>query len=90
MKRYFLILPLHSIDPVFLSSRCGKNNLHLPACSYQMVDENQDDRLRSVSAAVEFAKDNNLLGVFVDAELLVRSTSSEEAIIHTQTFAFDY
>jgi len=55
-----------------------------------MVDENQDDRLRSVSAAVEFAKDNNLLGVFVDAELLVRSTSSEEAIIHTQTFAFDY
>jgi len=55
-----------------------------------MVDENHDDRLRSVSAAVEFAKDNNLLGVFVDAELLVRSTSSEKAITHTQTFAFHY
>lgn len=80
----------HSIDPVFLSSRCSKNNLHLPTCSYQMVDENHDDRLRSVSAAVEFTKDNNLLGVFVDAELLVRSTPSEKAIAHTQTFAFDY
>lgn len=36
-----------------------------------MVDEEFDDRLRSLGAAVEFAKDNNLLGIFVDAELLV-------------------
>jgi hypothetical protein len=36
-----------------------------------MVDEESDDRLRSLGAAVEFAKDNNLLGIFVDAELLV-------------------
>jgi CDK inhibitor PHO81 len=54
-------------------------------CSYQLVDEEHDDRLRSVGAAVEFAKDNNLLGVFVDAELLVRSSSSEEANIHANT-----
>jgi hypothetical protein len=48
-----------------------------------MVDEDHDNRLQSVGAAVEFAKDNNLLGVFVDAELLVSSSlSSEVANIH--------
>ncbi|KAF9452150.1 cyclin-dependent protein kinase inhibitor [Macrolepiota fuliginosa MF-IS2] len=66
--------------PVFFSSRCGKNNQHLPTSSYQMVDEENDDRLGSVGAAVEFAKDNNLLGVFVDAELLVQVPSLVEAM----------
>lgn len=60
------------IDPVFFSSRCGKNNQHLPTLGYQLVNED-DERVRSVGAAVEFARDNNLLGVFVDAELLVRA-----------------
>lgn len=66
--------------PVFFSSRCGKNNVHLPTCSYQLVDEDHDDRLQSVGAAVEFAKDNNLLGVFVDAELLRQVPSLVDAM----------
>ncbi|KXN87959.1 Ankyrin repeat protein nuc-2 [Leucoagaricus sp. SymC.cos] len=66
--------------PVFFSSRCGKNNLHLPTCSYQLVDEGRDNRLSSVGAAVEFAKDNNLLGVFVDAELLCQVPSLVDAM----------
>ncbi|KAJ3561155.1 hypothetical protein NP233_g10369 [Leucocoprinus birnbaumii] len=66
--------------PVFFSSRCGRNNVHLPTCSYQLVDEDNDDRLRSVGGAVEFAKDNNLLGVFVDAELLCQVPSLVDAM----------
>lgn len=61
---------------MFFSSRCGKTNQHLPTKSYEMVDEEYDQRLQSVGAAVELAKDNNFLGIFVDAELLVRASLS--------------
>jgi CDK inhibitor PHO81 len=55
---------------VFFVSRCGKNstNFSVPDPS---GDEANDSKLSVMGAAVEFAKSSNLLGVFVDAELLV-------------------
>lgn len=37
-------------------------------------EEESDSRCRSVGAAVQFAKSNNLLGVILNANLLVRYT----------------
>lgn len=38
--------------------------------------DSQDRRLSSLGATVEFARMNNLLGVFVDSTLLVRFSNS--------------
>lgn len=37
------------------------------------TEDGSDQRIYSVGAAVEFARTNNLLGIFVDADLLVTS-----------------
>jgi len=55
-------------DPVFFYPSCGKN----PGFANLSVSDGSDDRSASLSAAAEFAKSNNLLGLFVDATLLVR------------------
>jgi len=61
--------------PVFFASRCGKASTHTPSATSLGVEEAKDPRLSSIGAAVEFAKSNNLLGVFVDADLLVQVPS---------------
>jgi len=59
--------------PVFLGSICGRDSIQLlnPTASGSGKD---DKRVFSVGAAVEFAKANNLLGLFVNSELLVCSS----------------
>ncbi|KAH9482952.1 Ankyrin repeat protein nuc-2 [Psilocybe cubensis] len=55
--------------PVFFGTVCGKNPIDNPsqtACG----SGNDDKRVSSVGAAVEFAKANNLLGIFVETQLL--------------------
>jgi hypothetical protein len=61
-------------DPVFYASSCGKD-----AESVGVGDD--DDRAASLGVAVEIASSNNLLGVFVDAALLV-SDGRPDRIIH--------
>lgn len=59
-------------DPVFFASQCGaKSRLPLSPTALTAGDAS-DQRLSSLHAAVEFAKTNNLLGVFLDADVLVR------------------
>ncbi|KAJ7162538.1 cyclin-dependent protein kinase inhibitor [Mycena crocata] len=64
--------------PVFFASRCGKkgnsNRLSLTG------EDDEDSRTTSVGAAVEFARANNLLGVFVDADLLMQVPSLIDGI----------
>lgn len=59
------------VDPVFLVSRCGKSSTYTPSPTALGSEEENDPRLSSIGAAVEFARINNLLGVFADADLLV-------------------
>lgn len=59
----------HSV-PVFFGCICGKDHLHLPSPTALGSCSNLR-RISSVGAAIEFAKANNLLGIFVDADLLV-------------------
>ncbi|KAJ7667694.1 cyclin-dependent protein kinase inhibitor [Mycena polygramma] len=57
--------------PVFFASQCGKKQSqpnHSPFAG-------EDVRTTSVGAAVEFARANNLLGIFVDADLLMQVPS---------------
>ncbi|KAG6903307.1 hypothetical protein C0995_013060 [Termitomyces sp. Mi166 len=61
--------------PVFFVSRCGKNSLSTPSPTALGAEEEYDPRLSSIGAAVEFARINNLLGVLVDADLLVQVPS---------------
>jgi CDK inhibitor PHO81 len=58
-------------DPVFFASRCGKDSIYSPSPTAQDTEEENDPRLSSIGAAVEFARVNNLLGIFADAALLV-------------------
>ncbi|KAJ7591395.1 cyclin-dependent protein kinase inhibitor [Mycena floridula] len=51
--------------PVFFASHCGIGR----------ANDEADRRLASLGAAVEFARTNNLLGIFVDAELLLQVPS---------------
>lgn len=63
-------------DPVFYASSCGK--------TAELVGgggRDEDDRAASLGVAVEFASSNNLLGVFVDAALLVRSSYLTHALL---------
>ncbi|KAF8639626.1 hypothetical protein AX17_000891 [Amanita inopinata Kibby_2008] len=64
--------------PVFYASLCGKENG--VAIGLSTNDDDDDDRASSLGAAVEFAKSNNLLGVFVDADLLVKVPSLIQGI----------
>ena len=60
-------------DPVFFGCVCGKDGLHLPSPTTAWGSGSNPRRISSVGAAIEFAKANNLLGIFIDADLLVRS-----------------
>ena len=66
---------LTASDPVFYASSCGKD-----AESVGAGDD--DDRAASLGVAVEIASSNNLLGVFVDAALLVSPDGRPDRIIH--------
>ncbi|EJF61296.1 hypothetical protein BD309DRAFT_851182 [Dichomitus squalens] len=57
--------------PVFLASQCGDASRATPSATALSTDDAHDHRLWSLDAAVEFAKMNNLLGVLLDAGLLV-------------------
>ncbi|KAJ6627519.1 cyclin-dependent protein kinase inhibitor [Mycena sp. CBHHK59/15] len=59
--------------PVFFASQCGKHD-------HPNRIDHEDWRTSSVGAAVEFARANNLLGVFVDAELLMQVPSLIDGI----------
>lgn len=62
------------IDAVFFSSKCGVargSNPLLPEQGLSADEEESDTRCCSVGAAVQFAKSNNLLGVLLNANLLV-------------------
>ena len=62
------------IDSVFFSSTCGRKLDHSPSLTVLNPDDDNDRRLASLSAAVDFARTNNLLGIWVDANLLVRAS----------------
>jgi len=65
--------------PVFFGTKCGKDKLSLP--NPTAFGSGQDDkRSSSVGCAVEFAKANNLLGVFVERELLTQVPSLIDGI----------
>lgn len=57
--------------PVFFASNCGM----APSRNEFIYEDEGDRRLSSLGAAVEFAKTNNLLGIFVNAELLLQVPS---------------
>ena len=61
------------LDPVFLATQCGEHSRGLPSATALGVDDVHDYRFTSLDSAVEFAKSNNLLGVLLDAGLLVSS-----------------
>jgi hypothetical protein len=61
-------------DPVFFASQCGKKNNQSPTPTALTTEDKNDRRLHSLSSAVELAQINNLLGIFVDAGLLVSAS----------------
>ncbi|KAJ7233137.1 cyclin-dependent protein kinase inhibitor [Mycena haematopus] len=63
--------------PVFFASQCGKK---LSQPKYSSCPDMEDWRTTSVGAVVEFARANNLLGIFVDAGLLMRVPSLIDGI----------
>ena len=62
-------------DPVFFVSRCGNNVTNFSVPTPPSCEEENDSKFSIIGAAVEFARSSNLLGVFVDAELLVNFAS---------------
>ncbi|KAJ7638577.1 cyclin-dependent protein kinase inhibitor [Roridomyces roridus] len=65
--------------PVFFASQCGNKEPHVRHLPFTGEDQ-EDGRTTSVGAAVEFARANNLLGVFVDADLLMQVPSLIDGI----------
>ena len=64
---------LFFLDPVLFASSCGEVCANPPSTT-TATPRNEvahDLRLSSISAAVEFSKNNNLLGVLLDTYLLV-------------------
>jgi len=61
--------------PVFFASHCGEASACPPSPTALGIGDASDRRLSSLGAAVEFAKSNNLLGVLLDAGLLVQVPS---------------
>ncbi|KDQ64947.1 hypothetical protein JAAARDRAFT_116625, partial [Jaapia argillacea MUCL 33604] len=62
--------------PVFFVTQCGKHTANPPGPTTLTIDDANDRRLTSLAAAVEFSKANNLLGICLDAHLLVRHLHS--------------
>ncbi|KAJ7122752.1 cyclin-dependent protein kinase inhibitor [Mycena epipterygia] len=65
--------------PVFFASQCGNKEGH-PNRLFFTGKGDEDWRTTSVGAAVEFARANNLLGIFVDADLLMQVPSLIDGI----------
>jgi len=65
--------------PVFFGCICGKDGLHLPSPT-AWGSGNNLRRMSCVGVAIEFAKANNLLGIFVDSDLLVEVPSLIDGI----------
>ena len=69
----WLTTPSHApVDPVFFASQCGRASAHPPSATALAVQDARDYRVSSLNAAVEVCKANNLLGLLLDAEFLVR------------------
>jgi len=67
--------------PVLFASSCGEVGANPPSTTAAIRNEaTLDFRLTSISAAVEFSKNNNLLGVFLDTYLLVKVPSVVRAV----------
>lgn len=66
--------------PVFFASQCGKNGISGHSSHLAAGSAGDDQRTLSIGSAVEFAKSNNLLGVFIDADLLIRVPSAVDGI----------
>lgn len=64
-------VPNRYADPVFFASLCGQAGVKPPSETALTVQDAHDYRLSSLGAAVEWCKLNNLLGLLLDAELLV-------------------
>lgn len=56
---------------MFFASGCGWENTSWPSPTALGYEDADDQRLRSLGSAVDFAKSNNLLGVMLEADLLV-------------------
>lgn len=70
------------LDPVLFASSCGEVGANPPSTTAAISNEaTLDLRLASISAAVEFSKNNNLLGVLLDTYLLVCPLSLYEGSI---------
>ncbi|PPR02469.1 hypothetical protein CVT24_002018 [Panaeolus cyanescens] len=65
--------------PVLLGAICGKETTKLPY-STALGSGLDDQRVTSIGAAVDFAKSNNLLGLFVDADILIQVPSITDGI----------
>ena len=74
LSRLCQIYSFLPLDPVFLGTICGRGSEQLirPTAAGSGRGEK---RTLSVGAAVEFAKANNLLGLFVNSDLLVSPLS---------------
>ncbi|KAI0092627.1 hypothetical protein BDY19DRAFT_495425 [Irpex rosettiformis] len=59
--------------PVFFASQCGRTCPRRPSATALSIDDSKDYRLSSLNCAVELCKANNMLGLLLDAELLVPS-----------------
>lgn len=61
------------VDPVFFASQCGRTSVHPPSATALSAKDARDYRVASLNSAVEVCKTNNLLGLLLDAEFLVRA-----------------
>jgi len=66
--------------PVFFASQCGQKGSITPSRTVLSTEDVADRRLTCLGAAVKFSKKNNLLGVFIDAAVLVQVPSLIDAI----------
>ncbi|CEL57861.1 Ankyrin repeat protein nuc-2 OS=Neurospora crassa (strain ATCC 24698 / 74-OR23-1A / CBS 708,71 / DSM 1257 / FGSC 987) GN=nuc-2 PE=4 SV=2 [Rhizoctonia solani AG-1 IB] len=66
--------------PVFFSSYCGMVPRDKHDAEASIETAQGDLRQRSISGAVDFAKENNLLGVLVDARLIRQVPSIAQAV----------
>ncbi|KAF8974684.1 cyclin-dependent protein kinase inhibitor [Flammula alnicola] len=65
--------------PVFFGAICGNGSGNLPSPTASGSGK-EERRVSSVGAAVEFAKANNLLGLFVGADILIQVPSLLDGI----------
>lgn len=69
------------VDPVFFASQCGRTCMHPPSATALTTKDARDYRVSSLNSAVEVCKTNNLLGLLLDAEFLVRVSLNDGAAV---------